>query len=173
MVFVSLVMMTLFMSCIAADISSPSVCYNFPFDNTNNIGLIINNTEPTYTFKQTLNILNTFNQFDSNHISIVISQFNLENTNGNMSWLSTADVYIYTQSLPKVSLLHYSLTEKNKLSSFIELPAKIDTNTLDQYLSSGSGSFLFVLTGNVPTSHPILNATICFSAQDQINKKIF
>lgn len=154
--------------CANVTVDEPSICdgkslTSLPSVSSGDAGGV---SLPSVSFTQQLDLSSTLSKINNvaDDVSIQVTQMVLDNTSGNMSWVTEVDVDIAANGMQSQRLVHYMAQPGDQSSSSLNLPILLGSGTMYSYLSSGPVLLTFTLSGSVPSQTPELTGTMCINA---------
>ena len=159
-------------SCVSATLSEPSVCDTVTLGSLPNIPVGAVTIPPTTFSTPYLDYSNVVTKVTdiANQVNVAVNQLTLTNTVGDMSWVSSIDVYI-TGSDPASQpvLIATYAPASNMVSSSLDLSVQIDSAMLMPYLEVPF-KLTFTLSGSAPNQPVNIDTTVCVSMSGQFNQ---
>lgn len=155
-------------SCANVTVDEPSICDSKSLSQLPSVpvGVTVPVGTVSTSFSQTLDLSSSLSKINNvaNSVNITVNDLMLDNSAGNMAWVSAIEVDIAAQGMQSQVLSKYTLTSSDQGSSSITLPVTMDSDTLYDYLSSGPVTLTFTFSGSATTQTPELSGSMCVSA---------
>jgi hypothetical protein len=166
------------LSCATVSVDEPSICDSRNLEEipTVPVGLSVpvGVKLPNISYSQQLDVSSTLSKITNvaNSINVVVNQLVLNNSTGNLSWMSYVEVDIAANNMANMPIVQYTLQPTDEDASSINLPLIIDPNKLLTYLSSGPITLTFSISASIPQQTPHLSGTMCVAATATATKSL-
>jgi hypothetical protein len=157
--------------CVSATVEEPSVC------GSDSLGTIPASpvggvTLPPQTFSSKFDFSEAISKLQgvSSDLSVNVNALTLDNSNGDLAWVSAVDVSVTgnTSDTPEVSFASYHGTNPG---TSVSIPILMDDATILRYLSHPV-TLTFTINGTAPTKAVNFSNTMCVAATGQFNKAL-
>ncbi len=174
--FILAVLTILMAGCLDVTADVPSVCSSQNFtmvtDSTQTVGEVY--FTGTYDMSGATSSITSL----TNDITATITQFNVTNADGNLSWVWHVEATMESTNqptlYPSVLVATYDIDPNAPASSTVDLQPQVDGTTLFKYLSQGSVTVTVKVSGgDQPAQAPNLTATMCMDLNVHVQKSLF